>query len=205
MLNTVTERQTFRVNLEAPDFLLKDTDLFNPCILNIDEEIDGLIELETERAPKVLDALCSHSSSGYEMYDIVEPGSIIDNYLVGAERLYRISGVGINLGPDHLYILNNKLGYFEFSEETNEEIVFNTTSNNILIEAYGSSILTKDIDQEDLIQLIDNLKYEEKLNSSMTLYDSEKDEARLRLEEHLDLASKYDLGDKGTTNLLNNL
>ena len=123
-----TEQRTFRVHTEAPTFLLKDIELFNPCLLETDE-IDNLIEVQTGAAPKVYDALCADSSSGYEMYDLLLPhpdidSNTIDNYFAGGGRIYRISGVAITMDRNHFYELEGVKGYFEFSEDTNEEIVF---------------------------------------------------------------------------------
>ncbi len=120
----------YKVNLQTPQFLLKDRDLFNPVILKTNN-IKGLIDLENGKAPDVYDALVSNSDSGYEMYSIIKPSvegtpsaNIIDNYLSRGEHLYRISGLLIEIGPDHQYELNGVKGFFQFSNSTNEEIEF---------------------------------------------------------------------------------
>ncbi len=120
----------FRVNVQTPQFLLKDRDLFNPVILETNN-IKGLIDLKTGKAPDVADALVSNSCNSYEMYSIIKPSvegtpsaTIIDNYLSRGVHLYRISGLLIEIGSNHQYKLNGVKGFFQFSNSTNEEIEF---------------------------------------------------------------------------------
>jgi len=129
MSNTTVQNQTFRINLETPSFLQENL-LEEWGTVLLQNPIDGLIDVETDKAPEIVDALCSDSCTGYEMYSILEkndtPSNVIDNYLAGSPHLYRIEGQGIVVNTKGRYELNGVPGYFISPNETAEEVEFIT-------------------------------------------------------------------------------
>ena len=79
-----------------------------------------------------------------------------------------------------------------------------------LEDAWGNNILqelkNKGAEQDEVIILLDNLDYEEALwNKLDNLSQDEIEEARFRLENHLDDYDAFDLGGKQAGKLLDNL